>query len=192
MEESKKMKPVKDGVRDWKAGMTEKEMKFEKVFEKVVLEELMKIAKGRVEEFPVVIPDYFTEEDIREYLIEQYMMTYPEMTEEEMMEKVEWWIQAIREFEAGHCIRTNSDEIHEIIMTNAPLGREAIEQGLREYFIKECKRAYPEESEDKIAEYAEEHVRIIMGIEEDPVTFVLEARRARAEREERYRKALNG
>jgi len=186
MEESKKMKPVKDGVRDWKAGMTDKEMKFEKV----VLEELMKIMKGRVEEPPVVIPDYFTEEDIREYLIEQYMMTYPEMTEKEIMEKVEQWIQAIREFEAGHCIRYGR-EIHEIIMTNAPLGKEAIEQGLREYFIKECKRAYPEESEDKIAEYAEEHVRIIMGIEEDPVTFVLEARRARAEREERLRKALS-
>jgi hypothetical protein len=30
-----------------------------------------------------------------------------------------------------------------------------------------------------------------MEIEEDPVTFV-EARRARAEREERYRKALEG
>jgi hypothetical protein len=118
------------------------------------------------------------------------MMMYPDMTEEEMMKKVELWIQAIREFEAGHCIRYGM-EIDEIIMTNAPLGKEAIEQGLREYFIKECKRAYPEESEDKIAEYAEEHVRRIMEIDEDPVTFVLEARRARAEREERFRKALN-
>ena len=180
------MKPVKDGVRDWKAGMTDKEMKFEKV----VLEELNKIMEGRIEEPPLVVPDYFTEEDIREYLIERYMMMYPEMTEEEMMKKVELWIQAIREFEAGHCIRYGR-EIHEIIMTNAPLGKEAIEQGLREYFRKECKRAYPEESEDKIAEYAEEHVKRIMEIDEDPVTFVLEARRARAEREERYRKVLN-
>jgi|YelNatPaOPRAMG01_1025707.scaffolds.fasta_scaffold40172_5 hypothetical protein len=180
------MKPVKDGVRDWKAGMTDKEMKFEKV----VLEELNKIMEGRIEEPPLVVPDYFTEEDIREYLIERYMMMYPEMTEEEMMKKVELWIQAIREFEAGHCIRYGR-EIHEIIMTNAPLGKEAIEQGLREYFTKEYKRACPEEPEEKIAEYVEEEVRRIMEIEEDPVTFVLEARRARAEREERYRKALN-
>jgi uncharacterized membrane protein YheB (UPF0754 family) len=148
--------------------------------------------EGRIEEPPLVVPDYFTEEDIREYLIERYMMMYPDMTEEEMMKKVEWWIQAIREFEAGHCIRTNSDEIHEIIMTNAPLGREAIEQGLREYFTKEYKRAYPEEPEEKISEYVEEEVRMIMEIEEDPVTFVIEARRARAEREEKFRKALNG
>jgi hypothetical protein len=119
------------------------------------------------------------------------MMMYPDMTEEEMMKKVELWIQAIREFEAGHCIRTNSDEIHEIIMTNAPLGREAIEQGLREYFRKEYKRACPEEPEEKISEYVEEEVRRIMEIDEDPVTFVIEARRARAEREERIRKALN-
>ncbi|HOP86594.1 MAG TPA: hypothetical protein PLM71_11480 [Syntrophorhabdaceae bacterium] len=163
--------------------MTDEEKKLYKAFMDDVRECL-----EEVEDEPVIlVPGDLSEDEMREYLMEQYLVKRPNMSEEEILREIEEWIEAKRNFEAGKYV-DYYDKVDEIIMTHASEGKEVIEKAVRECIASEYKRVFPEMSEEQIENRVEEDIKVI--IEDDPVTYVINRRMARAQRQERYKKLM--
>ncbi len=164
--------------------MTDEEKKLYKAFMDDVRECL-----EEVEDEPVImVPGDLSEDETREYLIEQYLVKRPDMSEEEILKEVEKWIEAKRYFESRTDYMRLGDELDEVIMTHASEGREAIEKAVREYVTNEFKRVYPDKHEEEFKPSIETYVTAIML--NDPVATVISGRMARAERQKRYKKLM--
>jgi len=157
---------------------TDEEKKLYKAFMDGVRECLEEVENEPV----ILVPGDLSEPEIREYLMEQYLVKRLDMSEEEILEEIEKWIQGIRDLKDDKEMRyiRYGKELDEVIMTHASEGRDVIEKAIREYFIKEYKRAYPEKSEEWIKNEVEEEVNLM--IKDDPVTFVINKRMVRAQR----------
>jgi len=114
--------------------------------------ELFRIA---AEHEAMFIPPWMDDNDLREYLIEQYMVKEPELTEEQIMEKVEETIKWNKEFMEetekpdGHYIRTTAKH-YDLALTDP--------DALRKDLTIQYKRTYPEKNDEWIKEQIEEEV----------------------------------
>jgi len=106
------------------------------------------------------IPTWMDDDELREYLIEQHMVKYPEMTEEEIMKEIEETIKTRKEMEEaietgntlGKVIRTT--KYHSQLALTDP---EALKEDLRIQY----KALYPNKNDEWIEEEVTEEVESI-------------------------------
>ena len=114
--------------------------------------ELFKIA---AEQEAMFIPPWLDDNDLREYLIEQYMVNELELTEEQIMEKVEetlkWHKEFMEEIEKpdGNYVRITAKH-YDLALTDP--------DALREDLMIQYKRTYPKETDEWIKEQIEEEI----------------------------------
>ncbi len=114
--------------------------------------ELFKIA---AEQEAMFIPPWLDDNDLREYLIEQYMVNELELTEEQIMEKVEetlkWYKEFMEEIEKpdGNYVCITAKQ-YDLALTDP--------DALREDLMIQYKRTYPEETDEWIKEQIEEEI----------------------------------
>jgi|GEM_PF-1578063 len=114
--------------------------------------ELFRIA---AEHGAMFIPPWMDDDDLREYLIEQYMVKEPELTEEQLMEKVEETLKWSKENmddteDSGKPGIYTGEKQYNLALTDP--------DALREDLTMQYKRVYPEKDDKWIKEEIEERI----------------------------------
>ena len=97
----------------------------------------------------VVIPTWLDEDSMRENLIEQYMIKEPELSEEEMMKKVEKTVNMVKNWDKMKGIETKK-EYFEWVLTDP--------ERVRNDLYQQYKEVYPEEPEEEIEKEIQETI----------------------------------
>jgi len=100
----------------------------------------------------IVIPTWLDEDGMRENLIEQYMIKEPELSEEEMMKKVEETVNLIENWDKLKGIETKK-EYFEWALTDP--------ERVRNDLYQQYKEVYPEKPEEEIREEIREKIENI-------------------------------
>jgi len=89
----------------------------------------------------IVIPTWLDDNDMRENLIEQYMVKEPELSEEEMMKKVEETVNLVKNWDKLKGIETKKEHF-EWALTDS--------ERVRDDPYQQYKEVYPEKPEEEI------------------------------------------
>jgi len=100
----------------------------------------------------IMIPGWLQGNELREYLIEQYLIKYPDLDEDKLLREIEDAVQTIEHWDETPSI--------EITRRHWELARTDVDE-LRRDLMEQYRRVYPEKTDNELIPEVEEYIELL-------------------------------